>query len=41
MWDAEENPPKVQQFDAFGKRVDHLQTSYGWKLMKSISAREG
>ncbi|KXS11916.1 acyl-CoA dehydrogenase/oxidase C-terminal [Gonapodya prolifera JEL478] len=38
---AEDNPPTVSQFDAWGRRVDRLVTSEGWRAMRTVSAREG
>lgn len=39
--EAEENPPSLQQHDAWGRRVDKLCTSQAWKRMHAISAEEG
>lgn len=39
--ECEANPPKLEQFDAWGKRVDRLLTCNAWKQMKRISAEEG
>lgn len=38
---CEAEPPWLQQFDAWGNRVDIVHTSPAWKAQKSISAREG
>lgn len=38
---CEANPPRLEQFDAWGKRVDNLITCEAWKSMKRISAEEG
>ncbi|KAJ3210365.1 hypothetical protein HK099_008265 [Clydaea vesicula] len=38
---AEENPPKLTQFDNFGHRIDKLDLNEGWKFMKTVSAKEG
>jgi hypothetical protein len=35
------NPPRLEQYDAWGKRIDRLVTSDAWKRMKVISAEEG
>ena len=34
MYDAEKNIPWLEQFDAFGNRIDKIHTSSGWKFMK-------
>lgn len=39
--ECELNPPRLQQFDAWGQRVDHVITCSAWKRMKLISAEEG
>ncbi|XP_048369590.1 acyl-CoA dehydrogenase family member 11-like isoform X3 [Sphaerodactylus townsendi] len=39
--ECELNPPRLQQFDAWGRRVDHIITCAAWKKMKEISAEEG
>ncbi|KAJ3214393.1 hypothetical protein HDU67_001726, partial [Dinochytrium kinnereticum] len=39
--DAQTNLPYVEQYDAWGKRIDRLHTAEGWKQMKRISAEEG
>jgi Adaptive response protein AidB N-terminal domain len=39
--ECEQNPPRLEQFDAWGKRVDKLITTPAWKEMKCISAEEG
>ena len=38
---CEREPPTLEQFNAWGKRVDQLHTSAAWKAQKDISAREG
>ncbi|NXY84944.1 ACD11 dehydrogenase, partial [Alcedo cyanopectus] len=40
-WECELNPPVFWQFDAWGRRVDHILTSSAWRRMKEISAEEG
>ena len=40
-FNAELNQPKVQQYDAWGQRVDDIITSQEWKCLKEISAEEG
>jgi len=39
--DAEANPPRLEQYDAFGHRVDRLLTPEGWRKLFEASAREG
>ncbi|KAJ6659154.1 hypothetical protein lerEdw1_019457 [Lerista edwardsae] len=39
--ECELNPPRLQQFDAWGQRVDQIITCSAWKRMKVISAEEG
>ncbi|KAJ3305367.1 hypothetical protein HDV03_001660 [Kappamyces sp. JEL0829] len=36
--EAERNQPTVDHYDTFGKRVDNLHTSSGWKFMKRFAA---
>jgi len=31
--DAEANPPRLEQFDAFGHRIDRLVTPEGWRKL--------
>ncbi|KAK4699046.1 hypothetical protein P7C70_g7221, partial [Phenoliferia sp. Uapishka_3] len=38
---ADEVEPSVVQFDQWGRRVDLLRTSEGWRKLKDISAQEG
>eukprot|EP00347_Sterkiella_histriomuscorum_P009104 403342502 len=40
MADAEDNKPKLEQFDAWGKRIDKLQTGEGWRFFKKEAAVE-
>jgi len=35
------HPPTLVQYDQWGRRIDHLQTSEGWRELKAISQREG
>ncbi len=37
---AEDNKTVLEQFDGWGKRVDKLHTSEGWKYMKKEAALE-
>ncbi|XP_074062420.1 acyl-CoA dehydrogenase family member 11-like [Macrotis lagotis] len=39
--ECEANPPKLQQFDGWGQRVDRILTCSAWKALKRISAEEG
>jgi hypothetical protein len=34
-------PPRLVQYDQWGKRVDQLQTSEGWTTLKAIAQAEG
>ncbi|KAA1469851.1 acyl-CoA dehydrogenase/oxidase C-terminal [Dentipellis sp. KUC8613] len=34
-------PPSLTQYDQWGKRVDHLHTSEGWKGLKAFAQKEG
>lgn len=34
-------PPTLTQYDQWGRRIDKLQTSEGWRKMKEIVVREG
>ncbi|XP_029103060.1 acyl-CoA dehydrogenase family member 11 [Scleropages formosus] len=38
---CEEDPPRLQQYDAWGCRVDRIVTCPAWANMKEISAQEG
>lgn len=38
---AEENPPRLEQFDSYGKRIDKLHLSQGWELQKKYAAEDG
>ena len=40
-YNAELNQPKLEQYDAWGRRVDDIITSHEWKRLKEISAEEG
>ncbi|NWT74524.1 ACD11 dehydrogenase, partial [Prunella himalayana] len=39
--ECELNPPVFRQYDAWGRRVDHIHTCSAWRRMKEISAEEG
>ena len=38
---ADQTEPSVTQFDQWGKRVDILSTSEGWRKIKDQFAAEG
>ncbi|XP_069651504.1 acyl-CoA dehydrogenase family member 11 isoform X2 [Haliaeetus albicilla] len=40
-WECELNPPVFRQYDAWGRRVDHIVTCSAWRRMKEIAAEEG
>ncbi|KAJ2921139.1 hypothetical protein H1R20_g15955, partial [Candolleomyces eurysporus] len=35
------SPPTVTQYDQWGRRIDALQTSEGWRKLKAIAQKEG
>uniref|UniRef100_A0A914EB01 Acyl-CoA dehydrogenase n=1 Tax=Acrobeloides nanus TaxID=290746 RepID=A0A914EB01_9BILA len=39
--ECENNPPKLEQFDAWGNRVDKLILTPAWDKLKNIAAEEG
>ena len=39
--DCEQNPPRLQTYNAWGRRVDNLLTCSSWKQLKRESAQEG
>lgn len=39
--DAEAHPPELVQFDAWGRRIDHIETARGWQELERVSAEEG
>jgi alkylation response protein AidB-like acyl-CoA dehydrogenase len=39
--DANSNPATLKQYDAWGNRIDVINTAYGYKRMKEITAEEG
>lgn len=39
--ECEKQPPTLTHFDAWGKRIDRIDTCDSWKYMKKISAEEG
>ena len=38
---AEDNMPRLEQFDPWGNRIDEIKTSAAWKELDRISAEEG
>ncbi|KAL6482483.1 hypothetical protein MHYP_G00105630 [Metynnis hypsauchen] len=38
---CEQNPPQLQQYEAWGRRVDRIITCPAWTCMKHIAAQEG
>lgn len=38
---CELQPPKLEHFDAWGQRVDSIQTCEGWRQLHAVSAEEG
>jgi hypothetical protein len=38
---AERNPPVLEQFDSYGKRIDKLHLSEGWKTLAKLSTEDG
>jgi hypothetical protein len=39
--ECELNPPRLETYDAWGRRVDKLTTCTAWQQQKRISAEEG
>jgi len=39
--DAHQNPPRLVQFDPWGRRIDEIETAHGWRALDRISAEEG
>ena len=39
--DAEANPPRLEAFDAWGRRVDRIVTAPGWQALHRAAAEEG
>lgn len=38
---AEENQPRLEQFDSYGRRIDKLHLSEGWQTQKKFAAEDG
>lgn len=39
--EAEKNPPKHIPYDAWGKRIDYIETCSAWKNLEAVAAQEG
>jgi alkylation response protein AidB-like acyl-CoA dehydrogenase len=39
--DAEANPPRLVQYDGWGRRVDEVRTSAGWETLRRAAAEYG
>lgn len=39
--DAEANPPQLQHYDSWGKRIDQIVTARGWQELHNAAAKEG
>ncbi|ORZ40466.1 hypothetical protein BCR44DRAFT_1386096 [Catenaria anguillulae PL171] len=39
--EAELNPPRLEQFDAWGQRVDRIHVNDAWRKLHGVSAEEG
>jgi putative acyl-CoA dehydrogenase len=39
--DAEANPPQLIPYDPWGRRIDQIKISEGWKALDRVSAEEG
>jgi len=39
--DAEMRKPILQNFDAYGNRIDKIHTTEGWRFFKGQAAQEG
>jgi len=38
---AQENHPRLEQFDSYGRRIDKLHLSEGWKRQAQFAAEDG
>lgn len=38
---AEQNPPRLRNFDALGKRIGVIETSEGWKELRAFALEQG
>lgn len=39
--DAEAHPPRHVPYDAWGRRVDRIDTTWGWQALRRVAAEEG
>ncbi|EDO42795.1 predicted protein, partial [Nematostella vectensis] len=39
--DCELNPPSLNHFDAWGRRIDRINTCSGWSQLHDVAAEEG
>lgn len=39
--DAEAHPPRHVPYDAWGQRVDRIETTWGWQALRRVAAEEG
>lgn len=39
--DAEAHPPRLVQFDPWGRRIDQIELARGWQELETVSAEEG
>ncbi len=39
--DAEAHPPQLSRYDAWGQRVDRIETAAGWRALHEAAAEEG
>lgn len=39
--DANTNSPKLRQYDNWGRRIDTIDTSAGWRALHDVAAEEG
>lgn len=39
--DAEAHPPRLVNYDPWGRRIDEIETSAGWQKLDGVSAEEG
>ena len=39
--ECDRNPPRLEHYDPWGRRVDRIITCGAWKQLKRVSAEEG
>lgn len=39
--DAEAHPPRHVPYDAWGRRIDRIETAWGWQALRRVAAEEG